>query len=317
MSLEEILSNLQKQSKLPQEKIDAMIDDKCIEFSGMITKEAAAHLVARELGLSLPRSDSTKLQIKNIVSGMRNINVIGRVFKISPINEFQKKNGDKGRVVNIFISDGTGYTRVPLWNDQVKIVEDEIIKTGDAVQVFGGFSKDNIYDEVEISVGKFGGLRKVEDDYLAPSMELISKSFVSENRRVDISDLIPGNFEVKGTVTQVFRGKFIFENETGEKSIVISVSIDDGSGEIRAVLFRELAEKVSGVSVKDLENLDPDQRQELVKQKMIGKDLIILGKVKNNQFFQKLEIVADQIKDLNVLDESKRIAEEIETKLSG
>lgn len=316
--IDDILSIIQKEAKLTPEKLNELIDDKILEFSGMITKEAAAHLVARELEVNLPKADGAKLQIKNIVSGMRGINIIGRVFKISPITNFQKKNGDKGRVSNIFVSDGTGYTRVPLWNDQVKIVEEEVIKVGDAVQIFGGFSKDNIYGEVEISVGKFGGLRKVEDDYnLAPSMESIQRSVISENRRMKISDLVPGTSEIKGTVVQVFKGKFLFDSDSGEKGMVVSIIVDDGSGDIRTVMFRDVAEKATGLKTKDLEPLDPDQRLELVKGKLLGKELIISGKVKNNTFFQKLEIVADYIKDLNPLDESKRIAEDIEAKLGG
>jgi hypothetical protein len=205
-----------------------------------------------------------------------------------------------------------------LWNDQVKIVEDEVIKVGDAVQIFGGFSKDNIYGEVEISVGKFGGLRKVEDDYnLAPSIDSIQRNLIPENRRMKISDLVPGTSEIKGTVVQVFKGKFLFDSDSGEKGMVISAIVDDGTGDIRTVMFRDVAEKATGLSVKDLEPLNPDERLELVKSKLMGKDLLISGKVKNNTFFQKLEIVADYIKDLNAIEESKRIAEEIEAKLGG
>jgi len=315
--LEEILSTIQKQANVSAEKIDALIEDKCLEFSGMITKEAAAHLVARELGVTLPTTDSTKLQIKNIVPGMRNVNVIGRVFKISPINEFQKKNGEKGRVCNVFISDGSGYTRVPLWNDQVKIAEDEIVKVGDAIQVFGGLSKENMYGEVEISVGKFGGLRKVEDEYLAPSLESVGKNYFSEGGRVRIADLLPGEFEVRGTVLQVFRGKFIFETDTGEKAMVISCVVDDGSGDIRAVFFRNAAEQVSGLSTGDLEKADIDTRMDLVKRGMVGKEIVIKGKVKKNKFFDALEIVADSVKDINPSEESKRIVEEIEAKIGA
>ena len=313
-SVEDLISAIQKQSDISAEKINALIEDKCTEFSGMITKEAAVHLVAREMGVSLPTSDSTKLQIKNIVPGMRNVNVVGRVFKVSPINEFQKKNGEKGRVANVFISDGTGYTRVPLWNDQVKIVEDELIKIGDAIQVFGGLSKENMYGEVEISVGKFGGLRKIEDEYLAPSLEAIGSGVFSESRRIKIADLVPGDFEIKGTIMQVFRGNFTFDAEGGEKALVVSCVVDDGTGDIRAVFFRNVAEQTSGLSAKDLENVDIDARLDLFKRSMLGREIVIRGKVKKNKFFDALEIVADSVKDINPLEESKRIAEEMEQK---
>ncbi len=314
-SLEELVSNIQKQSNITAEKINALIDDKCLEFSGMITKEAAAHLVAREIGVKLPTADSTKLQIKNLVPGMRGVNIIGRVFKVTPINEFQKRNGEKGKVANLFISDGTGYTRVPLWNDQVKIVEEEIVKVGDAIQVFGGFSKENIYGEVEVSIGKFGGLRKVEDEYLAPSLESVGKNYFSEGGQVKIAELVPGDFEIRGTIVQVSRGNFIFETDTGEKAMVISCLVDDGTGDIRTVLFRNVAEQVSGLSAKELENMDIDARLDLIKRNMLGKEVVVAGKVKKNKFFDSLEIIADSVKDINPLEESKRVAEELEAKI--
>lgn len=317
-SLEEIVSAIRKQSKASAEEINAMIEDKSLQFSGMITKEAAAHLVARELGVSIPKAENSKLQIKNIVPGMRNVNVIGRILKISPINEFQRKNGDKGRVVNIFISDGTGYMRVPLWNDQVKIVEDEIVKVGDAIQIFGGFSKENIYGEVEVSIGKFGGLRKVEEEYVSPSLDAVGKNYFSDRyENVKIAELVPGNFEIKGTIVQVFKGKFIFETDAGEKALVISCVLDDGTDDMRVVFFRNLAEEISGVKPSDLESLEPESRFDLVKKGILGKELTVSGKVKKNKFFDSLEMIADSVKGLNPLEESKRIAEELEAKIGG
>lgn len=316
-NLEEIVAILQKQAKMTAEQVNALIEDKSIEFSGMITKEAAAHLVARDLDITLPMGESNKLQVKNLVPGMRNVNIVGRVFKVSPINEFQKKNGEKGRVANVFISDGTGYTRVPLWNDQVKIVEDELIKVGDAVQIFGGLSKENMYGEVEISVGKFGGLRKLDDEYAAPSMESIGRSYFSEGGQVRIAELVPGSFDVRGTVVNVFKGNFLFDSDSGEKAMVISCLVDDGTGDIRTVMFRETAERISDLSPAELEAMEPEARQDLVRRRIVGKELVFSGRVKKNKFFDSLELVAESFKDLNPLEESKRIVEEIELRMGG
>ncbi len=316
VSLEELLSSIRKKSDISAEKLDAMIEDKCLEFSGMITKEAAAHLVARDIGISLPKTENSRLQIKNIVPDMRNVNIMGRIIKISPINIFEKKSGDKGRVVNIFISDSTGYIRVPLWNDQVKIVEDEIVKIGDAVQIFGGSSKENIYGEVEISIGKSGGLRKLDDEYVAPSLESVGRKILSDvGEQVKIAELVPGNFEIRGTIVQVFRGNFIFETDAGEKALVISCLMDDVTGDVRVVFFRNLAEQVSGLTVKDLESIDANSRLDFVKKNNLGKEIAVVGKVKKNKFFDSLELIVDSVKDLNALEESKRIVEELEQKI--
>ena len=315
IDVEKAILEISKKSGKDLPKINDMIEDKLLEFSGMINKEAAVHLVARELDIELPKSDSAKLQIKNLVTGMRNVGFVGRIFKISPIIEFSKKSGDKGKVSNVFISDGTGYTRVPLWNDQVKMVEEEMIRVGDAVQIVGGMTKDNIYGEVEVSIGKFGAIKKIDDDE-APSLESVGRRIFSTGTpRVKIAELVPGTFEISGTIVNVFRGNFVFETDSGEKAIFISCSIDDGSGEIRSVFFKNLAEGISGLSAKDFENLGADEKLELAKSRVVGIDVLVSGKVKKNKFFDRLEMVADSVKAINPLEESKRIAQEIESKI--
>lgn len=308
---------ISKKSGKEMRVIDEMVEDKLLEFSGMINREAALHLVARELDVELPKSDGSRLQVKNLVTGMRNVGFVGRIFKISPINEFSKKNGDRGKVANVFISDGTGYTRVPLWNDQVKMVEDEMLKVGDAVQIVGAMTKDNIYGEVEVAIGKFGAIKKIDDDSV-PSLESVGRNiFSSGTARVKIVDLVPGNFEISGTIVNVFRGNFVFETDSGEKAIFISCSIDDGSSEIRSVFFKSLAEEISKLTAKDLETLVPDQRLELARSRVMGMEVVVSGKVKKNKFFDRLEMVADSVKPINPLEESKRLVGEIEARIGA
>ena len=314
-TLEEIVSEISRQSGTAAENVNSLIEDKLIEFSNMITKEAAAHLVARDLDVKIETSQTSKFQIKNLVSGVRNVNLVARVFKTSSITEFQKKNGEKGRVVNVFLSDGSGYTRLPLWNDQVKIIEEGTVKVGDVVQVFGGMSKDNVYGEVEISIGKFGSIRKVEDDSVVPGMDDIEQELFQENSQTKISGLVPGNFDVRGTIVQVFKGNFIFESDGGEKAMFISCLVDDGTGDIRTVFFRSLAEKISGATASDIAGLDVASRHDVVKKGVLGKEIMISGKVKNNSFFNTLEMVADSVEDINPIEESKRLVEEIEAKI--
>lgn len=333
MSLEEILNELEKQTNSSKEELVDKINKKHEQLSGLITKEGAAYLIAKELGIDFPEEKTEKLQIKNIVSGIRNVNIIGRIIKISPINEFKKKNGNRGRVVNLFIADSTGYFRLPLWNDQVKLVEENSVKLGDTVQIFSGMTKENMFGDVEISIGKFGGIRQVEAEL--PSTEELTKKFLSiMPERTSIKDIIPGNFVIKATIVQIYKSNFLFDvcsvcgskieknkcSEHGEvepgKALVISFMIDDGTDDIRAVVFRELAEKVITTGVGELSRLEPEKRYELISQRLIGKELIFTGNVKKNKIFDKLEIIVNEVKDLNALEESKKLAKEIELKVS-
>lgn len=335
MSLEEVLNELKKQADVPKEELIEKINKKYEQLSGLITKEGAAHLIARELGINLPKKKINQLQIKNIVNGMRNVSIIGRIIKISSINEFERSNGRKGRVANLFVADDTGYFRLPLWNDQVKLVEEGNVKLGDVVQIYNGTTRENIFGDVEISLGKFGGIRNIETEM--PSTEELTKKFLfsfSNSKKSSIKDISPGNFEIRATVVHVFKGRFLFDicsicgsklvknkcSEHGEvkpdQALVISCIVDDGTDSIRAVFFRELAERIITTKVSELTSLDVEKRYEIISEKMLGRELILIGKVRKNKMFDRLELIVNDAKDLNVLEESKRLAEEIELKVS-
>ncbi|MEM5853148.1 MAG: hypothetical protein QXG39_07920 [Candidatus Aenigmatarchaeota archaeon] len=333
MSLEEILIEIEKFSGLSREEIMKKMEEKKKEFSDLLTEEGVAYLVANELGLDLIEKRRRQLEIKNIVSGMKNVNFVGRIFHITPIINFEKQDGSIGRVTNIFVGDSTGYVRVPLWNDQAKLVEEGEIKLGDSIQVMNGIAKEGMYG-VEVSIGKYGLINKVECEDI-PSLEQLKNKYLSQSaERFAIKDLSFGRAEIVGTVVHVFRGKFFFEicpeckntlvKETGRlvcpqhgdveptKALVITVIVDDGTANIRAVFFREQAEKILQLSAKELEEMEDEERYELIKEKLLGRELQLTGKVKKNIVFGRVEFIVDQAKDLNVLEESKRLVEELE-----
>lgn len=309
--MEEILKELEKQKKISQEEFFQKINQKIEDLFGLITQDAAAYLVAKDFGVELPQLERKPLQIKNIIPGIRNVSFVGRVFKISPINEFQKKNG-KGRVVNIFIADNTGYVRIPLWNDQVKMVENGEVNLGDILQISGGSAQENIYGDTEVSLGKFGTISPAEGFFDLPMADELSKNYFSNvPQRTKLSEIVPGNLEVCGTIIQLMGRKFIFESG-GEKAMMISCIIDDGTGDLRIVFFRNLAEELTSSTVNEILNIPEENRYSYLAQKVLGKEIVVIGKVKKNERFDALEMVADELKALNPLDESKKLAEEIQ-----
>jgi replication factor A1 len=338
MPLEEILDELAKKTGGSREDLLNKVNKKYDELSGLLTKEGAAYLVARELGVNLVSESKRKMEIKNIVEGVRNINLIGRIFKISNITEFKKSDGSDGKVANLFIGDSTGYVRLPLWNEQVSVVEEEAVEIGDVIQVYNCLSKENNFGEVEITLGKYGNIRKIEDTGELPSVDnLINRFLVSKIERSRISDLTSGNFEIKGNVVQVFGSNFLFYkcsvcggtlkeangkfacNEHGDadlsQNLVVSCVIDDGTGDIRAAFFREVAESACNISATEMASKDKEMRYSFIKEKLLGRELVLSGKVRKNKMFDRLEIIVNECKDLNVLEESKRLVEDLESKV--
>jgi len=90
--------------------------------------------------LNLLKEVSKDLKIENIISGMRSVNVKGKITKVFEPREFEK-NGKTGKVASIVISDETGRIRMSLWDEQVKFIED--LKEGENIEVINGYTKAN------------------------------------------------------------------------------------------------------------------------------------------------------------------------------
>lgn len=331
MDFDLLVAELEGKSNLKKADILNLVDKKYSEMNRLITKEGAVHLVAKELGIDLPEA-SSRTPIKNILPGLRNVNVIGRVFRISKIVEFTKSNGSAGRVANVFIGDNTGFVRVPLWDDQVKLLEEGTISVGDIVQVTNGLARENVFGDVEISLGRFGSILPVDAYTELPSTEDLSKIFFNlVPERAEISGITAGgNFEIKGNVVQLFRGNFLFDvcplcgnklessrcTEHGDvnpsQALVLSFIVDDGTGDLRCVLFRDIAEKALGIAAGELSLLEPENRYNLLNDKLLGKEFILTGRVKKSRLFDRLEMVVSDFKDINPLEESKKLVDELE-----
>ena len=98
MPLEELIALIKEKSGMSEQEINSKIDEKLNLLSGLISKEGAAHIVANELGIKLFDSMGGKLQIKNILTGMRNVETVGKVLQKNNIVEFQRKDGATGKV---------------------------------------------------------------------------------------------------------------------------------------------------------------------------------------------------------------------------
>jgi len=85
---EHIIERIKKEGKISEDEINLKIDAKMKQLSGLISKEGAAHIIANELGIKLFENFSGKLQIKNIIVGLRSVETIGKVTQTYELREF-------------------------------------------------------------------------------------------------------------------------------------------------------------------------------------------------------------------------------------
>lgn len=304
--LSDIIEKIKKETNLSDEEINTKLDEKLKELSGLVSKEGAAHIIANELGVKVFDSFSGRLQIKNILTGMRDVETVGKVQQISEVREFQTENR-KGKVAWFILGDETGTIRVVLWGSQADNVPN--LEKDSIVKIVSGYVKEN-NNIKEIHLNEKSEL------IINPEGEKIGEVKQTLPVRKGINDLQENdeNVEIFGTIVQVFDPRF-FEicpecnkrarqretsfvcEEHGEikpnYSYVLNVFLDDGTDNIRAVFFRNQAERLLAINKDDiLKYKDEPEKFEEVKTKLLGEQIKIVGRINKNEMFDRLEFIA-------------------------
>ncbi len=329
LSFEEMLSEIEKNTKIPKEELTEKIKKKQEELSGLVSLEGATHLVARDLGVNILFTNKRRFKIKDIKDGLKKMDLVARIVQISEIREFERKDKEKGRVCNLVLTDGTGNIRLPLWDKQISMVEEGKIKEGDVIGIKNAFSKENTFSGVEIRLPRLGRIEKIEDD------ESIPKQVNESNfKRLPIRKLKEGNCEVRGSIVQIFNINPLFQTcpkcrakldkidedykcpehgkVTPENNMIISGIVDDGTSSIRSVFFRDQAKAITGLEPSVLLNMPQDGALNLIKQNTLGNEFIMKGRVQKSKIFDSLEIVVNEVEELNIEKEIEGLINEIE-----
>lgn len=332
-SFENILKEIIEVSGLSEEEIRQKIEEKQVELSGLISPEGAAYIVAKELGIDLIKGAlERRLKIKNILPGLKSVDVCGRIIKISKVKEFEKNGKSKG-VLNIVLGDETGVIRLSLWDEEIENFKKLNLDVGDVISIKNGYSKESSIGGVELRVGKFGKIFKT--DLAMPTVEEIKSNFEIVKFK-DLSNVNEEEYiEVKASLVQVFKKNLFFEvcpkcearlekmdnfwkcAEHGvvepKYNLVISGIIDDGFGNLRIVFFRELAEIILGVKTEDVKTIIINNSLSNVYEKIpLGKDFIIRGRLKRNIISDHLELIADYVEEAKTSEEIHKILKKID-----
>jgi len=265
------------------------------------------------------------------------VDLVGGIVNISEKRDFEK-GGRKGSVLNVVLGDETGTIRLSLWDKEIDLLNTLGVEENDVLKVTNGYVKEDNRGNNELRIGKFGKIEKIEgEDFVMPKGGDIEKNFEGVKVK-DINDLREGEYsEVRASIIQVFRRNPFFEvcpkcetrieksgdvwvckdhgNVEPKYQLVISGVMDDGSGNIRVVFFRDLAEKALDKKIEELRELvskeaDPLSLYENLD--VLGKEFIIRGRMKNNQFSERMEFVANEVESVDVEKESKNLLEKIE-----
>jgi len=313
--LNDIKEKIVASGKLDLKNLELKIKEKINELSGLISEEGAAHIIANELAIELVDTNKNKLKVKEIYSGMKNVSTVGKVVRKFDIHEFAK--GDStGKVCSLIIGDETGTIRVVFWNEQTdllaKVNQDDIILVKEA------YVRENNNNK-EIHLGDRGEIE------VNPEGEIVDNVRQSSSfERKKISELNDGadNVELLGTIVQVFDPRFFTVHpESGRRlregedegvvpalSYVLNAVLDDGTGTIRGVFWKNQTNHLLGKTVEEMEKFKDDLSLfESVKTDLLGEQFKVMGRVKKNEMFDRLEFNAQLVEKANPQEEIKKL----------
>lgn len=135
---------------MTEDEFEAKVRSKVSEWAGLLDDRTAAMIVLDELGrLDVPFNKMAELEDAEEVS------VRGKVTSVSPVRSFTRKTGEAGRVVNVQLEDGSGRCKLVLWDDDVRLVEQNYVRVGRMVRALDCYVRKSNFG-LEISRGKFG-----------------------------------------------------------------------------------------------------------------------------------------------------------------
>ncbi|MFX1466566.1 MAG: DUF2240 family protein [Promethearchaeota archaeon] len=250
-SLEEIIDKIISETKISKKELEERIRVKREELGGLITEEGAAHIVASELGIDLfkdQKLSTTQLFIKDLIPGMNNISVIGRVMKIYASREFVR-DGKQSYVANLILGDKTKTIRTVLWGDHAQNMDK--ISRGDILRILSGYVKEGLQEDPELHVGYRGRIIINPEDANTADFPFV-KEFT---HKIDGLEANLNDIDIIGVVERVYPIS-TFQRKDGSEGKRASLIVRDDTGSTRVVLWDKNAEVVDQIAVGTILRLE-------------------------------------------------------------
>ena len=201
------------------------------------------------------------------------------------------------------IADETDNIRLVLWDtNHIALFEEGKIKKNDFIDLFNGSVRND-----EIHLSGFGDIKFSSESI--PNI-IVEKKVLEKM----VKDLKSGNnARIRAFIVQMFEPKFFevcpqcgkkaVNNECNthgtiapEKRALLSVVLDDGSENMKAVMFAESIEKL-GINKAEINNAELFAKK---KQEFIGREAFFSVNVRTNAMFNNQEMIINNIENIEI-----------------
>ena len=247
LSIEEIIKAiLSVSADASQEEVWRRIEEKKKAAGGLLKDETAARLVASELGVEVEEMlvHSEESPIGELVLGLNDVSVVGRVVFVYPLQSYVRKNGGESQFARLIVADRTGALRVLLWDDKANLVCDDKVKRGQIVQILHGYVREARDGQLELHLGNHGEVQvnpqnSKEENYPAAESFLEKIAKLTKNKK---------KASIAGTVERV-SSLTTFHREGKTEGKVLRLSLKDTSGRITVVFWDSKADALKDAQV--------------------------------------------------------------------
>jgi ssDNA-binding replication factor A large subunit len=239
MTREELIQQiLSKHPEVSREQILESLEAEKEKTGGLIADETLLRLIAARYGIeTVKRRAIRRLSISDLVAGLNDVTVTGRVIAVYPPRAFTGKRS--GKVANLIIADNDDTLGVVLWNDNVDSVESGELKAGQIVRFSHGYTRKDREDKVELHMGNKSQIEVDPQNVKADEYPALGK-FASKINELTAAH---NSIHLAGTVKEVFPAS-TFTRSDASTGTVMRLTLADETGEISVVVWNGKAEEM-------------------------------------------------------------------------
>ena len=252
-----------KRRDISENQIRDLIEQKKKELPGFLSDEGAARLVAEDLLIRTTGTELGRMQVKDLVSGLNDVSISGRILSHRPSQTFQRRDGTSGRVMRLVIVDKSGKARCVLWDRHVETVSKADNLQGSIIRIGHAYTRQGLANDIEVHAGERSS---IEINPRGPVTDFPEfNEFFSQ-----ISKIPNESFDVNTVgVVQSTPNKHSFTKD-GRNGSVLRTILADKSGTIPVVAWNEKADELQDLKRGDIlqiingrTKLDSNSRPEL------------------------------------------------------
>lgn len=242
---EALLEKLQTKTGKSKAELETLAEEKTQKFAGLLSKEAALFLLAKEAGavesqaLQLP---AQPIPINQLQAGQSKVDVIAVAKQIFPVKEYANKNKPgTGKRASILLADQTGEIFVTFWQQDTEKLN--AIPTG-TILLLRNLSVNSYNGQTQLSFGYKSSLEQNPKQAKTLSLPPVR----AEKKQLTELSLPAFGIHLEGILENLEPEK-TFQNQQGEEGKLQRFSFRQGDEIYPGVAWNEKTNEISQCKV--------------------------------------------------------------------